>query len=1240
MKKGLYLLVALWVLMGYGAKAEENFQGYPLTGEGAWCWFADPRAVHYTNEDGSINASYIGYIDVHGNVKAMQLDYNTGVRSEVLVRSCFQPDDHNNPTFLVLPDERVLIIYSRHTDEAAFYYRVSKRKGDITLLGEEKCIKTSHNTTYPSPFLMSDDPEHFYLCWRGIGWHPTIARLTLPDEKDEVQIKWGPYQMVQSSGARPYAKYYSNGKDKLYVTYTTGHPDNEQPNWVYFNVINLKPTADAEGNVNVAPVLEDIKGKQLAVIANGPFAVNKTDAYKNAHPYTLVDAPSNYRDWVWQIACDEQGHPVIAMVRINGGKDQHQYYYAKWTGSTWRLTSLADGGGRFHPSNTEYCYSGGEALDPENPNIIYLSIPTVGASGKKVYEIWKYELSDAGRVKEKVQITRNSEKNNVRPFVLPGSSKAPMRLMWMNGDYYYWIVKQEFPLGFPTAIHADYEWPSTKGDLGEGRMEVKSYDNTAMTATRTERLALDGEKSFTLHLNLSVSAEKYHGKLLAMGDMLYGLDQNSVKPYVKIGAQTYYSSNKLYTSDGWAQHSTGTGGDNWPTPLQNLNLTLTYDGQVLTVYRNGLIDQMIETDAIEETEVVVGGYEGVLSQAVTYNRALSQEEVKMLIRERALEALSVSQVTRRDLVLPVKVAGERVVWSSTHEEVLASDGTYQAPEEETIVTLSASVQDEQRDFEVRVMPRSVEDNLLLRYTFDAEDAYTEGGATYVKDKGPHAMDMQLMGKAKLDGTLNLTTNSTTAFATNGYGIVPHEVMDSLRSYTVLFAATPKSLSSQPRFYDFGYSSGNSLFFRANALSAGIKYNGGTTTMVNASEALMAGTTYQLAVTFDARSGVTSIYVNGQLVGSGTSNVNEPYMIAQDATCTRNYIGRTQWWDSGVANDNGDYVGTMDDFCVYSIALTAEEIALMQGIRVEDEALNVECGHLLVNPDFEGKYSQMPSSGTTADRAIYVPEGWTVDYTTRNENDMTILNNSCLYASLFSTIPTTQGGGKNAYLARQKWGTSTIAISQVCDTMPAGYYRLTADLWQSGGGGNAELWTKVGKNSPVKNVAQGSATAWQKGRVAFTCNGVDPVQIGFSAVHATNGTELYVGVDNLGLLNVTANCDEVAIYELLASMTTATKKLLSGTLSDAARKLLNEALAVVEELSKQSSHDNLIEGYYTLRDALAQRNSVVDTPDTHVDIPAHTTDAVVYNLKGERVKANSMPVQKGVYIVNGEKVIVK
>src|SRR5690606_1384393 len=88
-----------------------------LTDKGAWCWFADPRALHYENENGSINSSYIGYIDVDGFIKATQIDHLHKQTHEVMIRSWFQPDDHNNPTFLVLPDERIMIFYSRHTDE-------------------------------------------------------------------------------------------------------------------------------------------------------------------------------------------------------------------------------------------------------------------------------------------------------------------------------------------------------------------------------------------------------------------------------------------------------------------------------------------------------------------------------------------------------------------------------------------------------------------------------------------------------------------------------------------------------------------------------------------------------------------------------------------------------------------------------------------------------------------------------------------------------------------------------------------------------------------------------------------------------------------------------------------------------------------------------------------------------------------------------------------------------------------
>lgn len=39
----------------------------------------------------------------------MQYDFKKKKQEEVLIRSYFQPDDHNNPTFLVLPDERIMI---------------------------------------------------------------------------------------------------------------------------------------------------------------------------------------------------------------------------------------------------------------------------------------------------------------------------------------------------------------------------------------------------------------------------------------------------------------------------------------------------------------------------------------------------------------------------------------------------------------------------------------------------------------------------------------------------------------------------------------------------------------------------------------------------------------------------------------------------------------------------------------------------------------------------------------------------------------------------------------------------------------------------------------------------------------------------------------------------------------------------------------------------------------------------
>lgn len=877
-----------------------TFAADVVTKEGAWCWFADPRAIHFADAEAGIDASYIGYIDVHGNVKATQIDWKSNKRTEVLVRSYFQPDDHNNPTFIVLPDKRVMIFYTRHTDEAKIWYRISQKPGDITMLGEEKYLTTKNNTTYPSPFILSDDPDHIYLCWRGINWHPTIARLTMPDENDNCSFDFGPKQIVQSTGARPYAKYYSNGKDKIYLTYTTGHPDNEMPNWLYFNVIDIN-----NGN---GPILKDIKGSTLKKVADGPFNVNKTDSYAKSYPYTVVDKTANCRNWVWQIATDKDENPVIALTHIDNAKTTHVYHYARWTGSAWRDTWVQYGGHAFHQNwnSTEKCYSGGMALDPDSINNLYLSIPTKDGVYNKdgVYEIWKYVIGDDGKVISQAQVTKNSEKNNMRPYILNGSVGSKARLAWMNGDYYYWMVKTAYPKGYPTCVMIDTELPHEAVDLNAGAN------------------ANAGDKTFTITKFASMDATNYNGVFFTVGNIEVGLSADT-KLYISAAGKTY--SSMFYTSDDWATKSSGTSGDFHPTKLTSATITLAYDGEYLYLYRNEMLEIKVAVADLTYTNVANGTIAG---EVKTWSRSLNQEEVAEMKCMLAASMLSVPTTVTTDIVLPSSASGVEVKWTSSNPEVISNDGIVKFPTAETEVTLTAAVGTIVKEFKTTVMPRNINNNLLVKYDFEEGDVYTEDNVKYVRDLSGNGNDMKVMGSAKVDGTLNLKSNQPVAFSTNGYGLAPAGLLKGMRSYTFMVDANLSNRDKMPRFYDFGSNSGNSIFCRINGnfyYGAGEKYAGGSTLMVEATaNAIALNTTTTIVVTFDAATHTTTIYADGKKVAQGTKITYEPWQAAPAGEDSRNYIGRTQWWDNN--SDNGDVCGTLDNFRLYNIALTAEELS--------------------------------------------------------------------------------------------------------------------------------------------------------------------------------------------------------------------------------------------------------------------------------------------------------------------------
>ncbi len=943
----------------------EKFDGTGYTGsaiaDGATCWFADPRTLTVKGDKGE-NFTYIGYIDNNGNIKATQYDNSTGDYEEVLVRSNIQPDDHNNPSFLELPDHHIMIIYSRHTDEACFYYRISKEPYDITTLAAEKRLVTDHNTTYPNPFILDGDPDHIYMGWRGIDWHPTIAKLDMPTEANDYTLSfvWGPQQIVrsniQSDGCRPYAKYTSDGKDKIWITYTGTHPDNVPTNPIYCNYIDINDLT-----------LHDVTGKVLQDLTKDRYVVSGSETESDKQ---VVYRENNVRGWVWEIALAEDGYPVIAMVKIDSTKKKHDYWLAHFDGTEWKKTDLPDPADNtfFHETPaTENCYSGGMSIDKADTHEVYASVPVDGVFGK-MFEIVKYTLNDDySAVTNTTAITENSVKDNARPYVANGSAEGDLRLTWFNGDYYYWVhSNQHGGLGYPvtmTTLTTLKELP-VNNFLDEGDGKVVSLLNTA------ELASAPAGKSFTISVNLLQNDMADEGTLLESGNLKVELkkqtvddthDYNAVAPQITVGTKVEKSQN-MFSDASWYFSHSGTDGSKGEASLGWINYVVAYDADAreLVTYVNGLIDATVQdVDVTLGDTVTAGGLLAAAADVRTADAALTQAEVRNALSEFDSKAaqteadkifdnfdydmLEIPTVTVTDLILPARTnGGSAITWTSDNPDVISDNGAVTRDGEAHEVVLSAAFGDNTKEFIVAV-PAKVDvakENMVLHYDFN------DVTGDVVPDLSANGYDAEVKGSAKFtDGKLDLTANvanttgDTDAGAGNGYLNVPYDILNGIRSYSVVEQISGGS-GNDPRLYDFGPNGNNSVFTRLNTVGgknqyqAGLKYNGGSTPMV-AGGTILTGE-YWLVTTYSAKTKETKIYTvdadGVKAVAQGTNVDHEPYEIS--GSTDRNYIGRSQWnSDKNNRQNNVDFNGTIDNFMFFNTALTEDEIKEVTSTKI-------------------------------------------------------------------------------------------------------------------------------------------------------------------------------------------------------------------------------------------------------------------------------------------------------------------
>ncbi|HWQ52081.1 MAG TPA: BNR-4 repeat-containing protein [Bryobacteraceae bacterium] len=405
-----------------------------INDDGGWCWFEDERVLVV---DGKLIAGSVasGYRDAgrKGAVEVAVYDPATGKRT---VHTLHRPasdaerrlwlDDHNSPAFLVRPDGRILALYAQHGRQEKFYYRISKNARDATAWEDERVFVPSaiSRVTYQNLHLLTAEKGRIYDFYRGYN-NTNKPSWAWSDDSGETWKAGGVFIDVPSQFRhRPYVKYASNGSDTVHFAYTDGHP-RDFDNSIYHMFYRGGKLHRSDGTV-VRSLQEGLKAPEEGT-------------------RVFPGDPRNVA-WISDLHLDQQGRPFLAfsvqkdsagMAPGEGGED-FRYHQARWDGKAWSTREIAFGGSKLYPKEDDY--TGNIALDPHDPNTVFISTnadPATGkpltskADGRRHWEIFRGSTRDGAKWTW-TAVTKDSAEDNIRP-VVPVWEGRQRAVLWLRG---------------------------------------------------------------------------------------------------------------------------------------------------------------------------------------------------------------------------------------------------------------------------------------------------------------------------------------------------------------------------------------------------------------------------------------------------------------------------------------------------------------------------------------------------------------------------------------------------------------------------------------------------------------------------------------------------------------------------------------------------------------------------------------------------------------------------------------
>ncbi len=453
--------------------------GVELAPSGVWTWFNDNQAIVLPN-----GRHLVGYVRGDGRIAATNFDPETAIGTEIVLGApgTVEVDDHNNPSFTPLADGRIFAAYSRHDTDNHWFHRTSSTADPRTLddFGPQmQGPGMPRRNSYSNAFRLAAESGRIYHFSRSINYNPTLA------VSDNEGVDWSEPEIFILTGTgsnRPYTRFSSNHQDLIDIIYTDGHPRNQQ-NSLYHLRITGGEVRSSDGTV--VREIDD-----LPVRHDAPHLERGGVIYPySSDPWGEGQGPDDWipdgRAWSWDVHRDAENHPVavfsVRVANVTGSGWNHNriyYYYARWTGSSWQRRFIAHAGRPLYSAEGDY--AGGICIDPEHPNVVYIStnaanpfnlstLDDVPLAADDRYEIYRGVTDDGGLTFTWEAVTEASPADNLRPVVPEGHGRE-RTLIWLHGTYqsYTSFSTRVFGIfGTPLVAGSFESWAEQAGIAGQ-----------------------------------------------------------------------------------------------------------------------------------------------------------------------------------------------------------------------------------------------------------------------------------------------------------------------------------------------------------------------------------------------------------------------------------------------------------------------------------------------------------------------------------------------------------------------------------------------------------------------------------------------------------------------------------------------------------------------------------------------------------------------------------------------------